>query len=115
MQLRSIILYNRAGAIRELSFKRGAVNIITGRSLTGKSAIVEIIDYCLGRSTFLIPEGVIRDTVAWYAVVFSLGTIALTKVDPHLCSDHWPTNRFTANVLSAVCLCFSPSWVGGSV
>src|SRR5437867_1492082 len=39
------------------------------------------------------------------------GTIALTKVDPHLCSDDWPTNRFTANVLSAVCLCFSPSWV----
>src|SRR5437016_12874840 len=38
------------------------------------------------------------------------GTIALTKVDPHLCSDNWPTNRFTANVLSAVCLCFSPSW-----
>src|SRR5947207_1609455 len=36
--------------------------------------------------------------------------IALTKVDPHLCSDDWPTNRFTANVLSAVCLCFSPSW-----
>ena len=36
--------------------------------------------------------------------------IALTKVDPHLCSDNWPTNRFTANVLSAVCLCFSPSW-----
>ena len=32
--------------------------------------------------------------------------IALTKVDPHLCSDNWPTNRFTANVLSAVCLCF---------
>src|SRR6266704_59009 len=36
--------------------------------------------------------------------------IALTKVDPHLCSDDWPTSRFTANVLSAVCLCFSPSW-----
>jgi len=32
--------------------------------------------------------------------------IAITKVDPHLCSDNWPTNRFTANVLSAVCLCF---------
>lgn len=73
MQVRSIILYNSAGAMRELAFTRGAVNIITGRSLTGKSAIVEIIDYHLGRSTFLIPEGVIRDTVAWYAVVFSFG------------------------------------------
>src|SRR5205823_11854081 len=43
----------------------------------------------------------------------SFRSIALTKVDPHLCSDNWPTNRFTANVLSAVCLCFSPSWGGG--
>lgn len=73
MQIRSIILYNRSGATRELSFKPGAVNIITGRSLTGKSAIIDIIDYCMGRSTFNIPEGVIRDTVAWYAVIFKFG------------------------------------------
>ncbi|MGO9273218.1 MAG: DUF3732 domain-containing protein [Terriglobia bacterium] len=49
------------------------MNVITGRSLTGKSAIIEIIDYCLGRSTFTVPEGVIRESVAWYAVVFRLG------------------------------------------
>lgn len=73
MQIRSIILYNRFGAMRELSFKPGAVNIITGRSLTGKSAIIDIVDYCMGRSTFNIPEGVIRDTVAWYAVIFKFG------------------------------------------
>jgi hypothetical protein len=73
MQIRSIILYNRSGAMRELSFKPGAVNIITGRSLTGKSAIIDIVDYCMGRSTFNIPEGVIRDTVAWYAVIFKFG------------------------------------------
>jgi Protein of unknown function (DUF3732) len=73
MQIRSIILYNRAGATREVSFRPGAVNIITGRSLTGKSAIIDIVDYCMGRSTFNIPEGVIRDSVAWYAVVFKFG------------------------------------------
>ncbi len=73
MQLHSIILYSYAGATRELNFRRGAVNIITGRSLTGKSAIVDILDYCLGRSTFLVPEGVIHDTVAWYAVIFDFG------------------------------------------
>lgn len=72
MQIRSIMLYNRAGAIRELRFKPGAVNVITGRSLTGKSAIIDIIDYCMGRSTFNIPEGVIRDAVAWYAVIYTL-------------------------------------------
>ena len=66
MQIRSILLYSLNGEIRQLPFTPGAVNIITGRSLTGKSAIIDIIDYCLGRSTFAIPEGVIRDTVAWY-------------------------------------------------
>src|SRR5260370_37750006 len=73
MQLRSIILYNDSGDVRELNCKRGSVNIITGRSLTGKSAIIDIIDYCLGRSSFAVPEGIIRDTVAWYAVVFDYG------------------------------------------
>ncbi len=73
IQVRSVVLYNRAGAIREVKFKPGGVNVITGRSLTGKSAIIEIIDYCLGRSTFTVPEGVIRESVAWYAVVFRLG------------------------------------------
>jgi hypothetical protein len=73
MQIRAIVLYNKAGAQRELKFNQGAVNIITGRSLTGKSAIIEIVDYCLGRSTFLVPEGVIRDSVAWYAILFEFG------------------------------------------
>ena len=73
IQIRSVVLYNREGAIREVKFRPGSVNVITGRSLTGKSAIIEIIDYCLGRSTFTVPEGVIRESVAWYAVVFRLG------------------------------------------
>jgi hypothetical protein len=70
MQIKSIVLYSPEGEKRELSFRPGAVNIITGKSRTGKSAIGDIVDYCLGRSTFAIPEGVIRDTVAWYATVF---------------------------------------------
>jgi len=73
LQVRSILLYNRDGAVRQLSFKLGALNIITGRSLTGKSAIIEILDYCLGRSDFTVPEGTIRDSVAWYGVLFRIG------------------------------------------
>jgi hypothetical protein len=46
------------------------VNIITGKSNTGKSAIIDIIDYCMGKSSFNIPEGIIRDTVRWYAVLY---------------------------------------------
>lgn len=86
MQIRSIIVYSHSGATRELPFKRGAVNIITGRSLTGKSALIDIVDYCLGRSTCTIPEGVLRETVAWYAVVFTLGDdteFLVAKPTPH--------------------------------
>ncbi|MDP8983018.1 MAG: DUF3732 domain-containing protein [Acidobacteriota bacterium] len=73
LQIRLIALYNREGEVRQLPFKLGSVNIITGRSLTGKSAIIEIIDYCLGRSDFTVPEGTIRDSVAWYGVLFRFG------------------------------------------
>jgi Protein of unknown function (DUF3732) len=72
MQVKAIILYHRDGRQRELPFRLGAVNIITGASRTGKSSIIHILDYCLGRSTFKIPEGVIRDTVAWYGLLLQL-------------------------------------------
>jgi len=73
MQIKSIVLYNGDGNIRRLDFQQGRVNIITGRSTTGKSALIEIIDYCLGRSKFQIPEGIIRDIVVWYGVIFKFG------------------------------------------
>lgn len=72
LQIKSIILYHRDGRQRELAFRLGAVNIITGASRTGKSSIIHIIDYCLGRSTFTIPDGAIRNNVAWYAVLLQL-------------------------------------------
>ncbi|EPD38686.1 hypothetical protein HMPREF9701_03447 [Delftia acidovorans CCUG 274B] len=73
MQIKSIVLYHRDGRVRELNFRIGALNIITGESRTGKSALIDIVDYCLGRSSFNVFEGVNRDVVAWYAVMLSLG------------------------------------------
>ncbi len=68
LQLLALAVYNRAGQRRELRFKTGQVNIITGASLTGKSALIDIVDYCLGRNQYTIPSGVIRDTVVWYVL-----------------------------------------------
>jgi hypothetical protein len=68
MQILEIVLYSRSGARRVVNLRPGQVNIITGGSGTGKSALSEIVDYCLGRGSCEIPEGVIRDTVSWYAV-----------------------------------------------
>lgn len=68
MQIRRIILYSKTGLMRELPFALGKVNIITGPSERGKSAIVAIIDYCLGARNLGVPAGVIQDSVAWYAL-----------------------------------------------
>ena len=70
MRIREIVLYGHKGERRRLKFNVSGLNIITGKSSTGKSALSEIIEYCMGRSTFNVPEGTIRDKVAWYVVLF---------------------------------------------
>lgn len=42
--IKSIFIFNEKGDSRQVKLKPG-VNIITGDSKTGKSALVEIIDY----------------------------------------------------------------------
>lgn len=54
---------------REVIFKTGKVNVITGASRTGKSAIIPIIDYCLGSGSCSIPIEIIRNNASWYGVV----------------------------------------------
>ena len=70
MKISSIHIYSHDGQRRDLQFKVNGLNVITGRSSTGKSALSEIIEYCMGRSSFHVPEGVIRDKVAWFAVIY---------------------------------------------
>jgi hypothetical protein len=72
VQLRSITLYNHAGDIRTVEFRTGALNIVTGASQTGKSALLTIVEYCLGRDSMLVPVGPITDTVSWYAALWDL-------------------------------------------
>jgi len=84
LQIKNIVLYNRDGRRRTLSFRVGKVNIITGKSGTGKSALIDILDYCLGRTEFTVPEGVIRESVAWYGIHLQLGEneIFIAKPSP---------------------------------
>lgn len=70
MKIKSIHIYSHDGQRRDLQFKVDGLNVITGRSSTGKSALSEIIEYCMGRSSFNVPEGIIRDKVAWFAVIY---------------------------------------------
>ena len=82
MQIKAIVLYHRDGRKRELPFRLGALNIITGQSRTGKSAIIDIVDYCLGRSSFNVFEGVNRDVVAWYALMLRVGSADVFVAKP---------------------------------
>lgn len=61
-------------AARIVKFEVGKVNVITGGSRTGKSAIIPIIDYCLASSDCNIPIDTIRDYASWYGVVFQTET-----------------------------------------
>jgi hypothetical protein len=69
-QLRKLILWPRIEAPpRVVEFEPGVVNVISGASKTGKSAVIPIIDYCLGSERCAIPVGVIRENCTWFGVV----------------------------------------------
>ena len=70
-QLKEIVLWPRKASLKpvRLEFSTGDVNVITGTSRTGKSAIIPIIDYCLGSDRCSIPVQTIRNACEWFGVV----------------------------------------------
>ena len=71
LQLREIVLWSRNAEFkpRRIPFELGTVNVISGASRTGKSAVIPIIDYCLGAGTCTIPVNTIRKQCEWFGVV----------------------------------------------
>lgn len=71
LQIREIVLWPRNAEFkpRRLPFELGKVNVISGASRTGKSAVIPIIDYCLGAGTCTIPVNTIRKHCEWFGVV----------------------------------------------
>ncbi len=74
VQILDIVLYSHDGRQRVLSLKPGKVNIITGASQTGKSALSDIIDYCFGSDECHIAHGPLRLCVAWYGLRLQLAS-----------------------------------------
>ena len=70
--MRSYIKYmgimDQYGNCHHIDMHEG-LNIITGRSSTGKSAIIELFDYCTGSADNTIPSGVITENASLYFVV----------------------------------------------
>jgi hypothetical protein len=68
IQIRTIALYSHDGRMRLIPLELGKVNIITGQSKAGKTAVTDIIDYCFGSKTCHVPEGVVRRNVSWFGL-----------------------------------------------
>jgi hypothetical protein len=65
-----LLLWSKKGlGRRDVPFTHGAVNVISGASKTGKSAVIPIIDYCLASDKCAIPVGVIRDACSWFGIL----------------------------------------------
>lgn len=73
MQLLKIRIYNPVGEFRDVDFRPGELNIITGQSSTGKSALLTIVDYCLGRDEPTVPRTPRFRSIAWYVVMWQFG------------------------------------------
>lgn len=66
--IKSLSIYSHDGDCRTINFNTSGMNIITGRSMTGKSSLIDIVDYCLGRGECYVADGVIREVVSWFAL-----------------------------------------------
>jgi hypothetical protein len=70
--IKKIILWLHNGKKRELTFLPNKVNVITGDSNTGKTEILDILDYCFFASESKISDSVINENIAWYGVLFHI-------------------------------------------
>ncbi len=68
IQILNIVLYSLQGECRLLTLRPGEMNIITGGSGTGKTALIDIVDYCFGSSVCRVKGETIQNSVGWYAL-----------------------------------------------
>src|SRR5712664_779017 len=84
--IRELILWPRDPQLppKRVPFVEGSLNVISGVSRTGKSAVIPIIDYCLGSDTCSIPVNTIRDRCSWFGVIVATdsGEMLLARREP---------------------------------
>lgn len=68
--IKYIGILDNSNNIHGLSLDEG-LNIITGRSSTGKSALINIFDYCMGATRNNIPHGIISNNAKLYFLVLN--------------------------------------------
>lgn len=79
MQILKLVIWQKSGIVRNFPFKENKVNVITGDSGKGKTAIIHIIDYCLLSSgADYISKKNIDEDVNWYGIVFKINNKIIT-------------------------------------
>ena len=86
LKILDIVVFSHHGQRRPLSLNAGGVSVITGASKTGKSALVDIVDYCFGSGECRVPEGPLRRSVSWFGLrlQLSLGQAFVARRCPDL-------------------------------
>ncbi|NUF48958.1 DUF3732 domain-containing protein [Gilliamella sp. ESL0250] len=92
--LKSIVLFAKDGRKREVSLEKG-LNVITGDSKTGKSALLEIVDYCLFASRSTIPVGKITEFTYLYSIVLEFKTCFIVLARPNWNSEFRASEYFS--------------------
>ncbi|WP_417783492.1 DUF3732 domain-containing protein [Terasakiella pusilla] len=83
-QINEIGVIDKLGNKHPVKFQKG-LNVVTGKSSTGKSALIEIYDYCFGSDENTIPKGVITTNAAIYYIALSINDQDLVIArDPEL-------------------------------
>src|SRR5574344_2184092 len=74
IQIKKIILWANNSSLppRIIDLKTGCLNVIHGDSKKGKSALIHIIDWCLGASRNTIPQGIVKDSVAYCGLLLKM-------------------------------------------
>ena len=77
---------DKQGNKHPVNFKKG-LSVVTGKSSTGKSALIEIFDYCFGSGDNTIPKGIITTSAAIYYVALAVNDQDMVVArDPDLAS-----------------------------
>jgi len=73
LRILEIGVYGHNGELNSVKLNPSGLSIITGASKTGKSSLIDIIEYCFGREQCHVSDGVIRQHVAWYGILLDRG------------------------------------------
>jgi hypothetical protein len=69
MQIQSFVLYHQDRKRQRVLELSPGLNVISGWRNTGKSSLLEIVEYCFGKEKLEVAHGPIRESVLWYGLV----------------------------------------------